>query len=154
MEKDNDLAFKPIGTGVFGNIYDQFKGKAIEAFEFLIAHEEGDLLGVFHRDGFGDVDLVWGNEKGGLKHILIKHVGEEKSFTDVEEAVNKIKSIIETGNIVFENVDKAVFQTGNEIVTVRKNLRDKGKKIADKNWILTAYDETTADGGSAITTSN
>ena len=27
-------------------------------------------------------------------------------------------------------------------------------KIADKNWILTAYDETTADGGSAITTSN
>lgn len=33
-------------------------------------------------------------------------------------------------------------------------LREKGKKIADKNWVLTAYDETTADGGSAITTSN
>lgn len=154
MKIDNNQSFKPIGTGVFGNIYDQFKGKAKEAFYFLIAHEEGDLLGVFHRDGFGDVDLVWGNEKSGLKHILLKHVGEGKSFTDIEKVVNEIKDIIEIGDIVFENVDKAVFQVGNKIATVRKNLRDKGKKIADKNWILTAYDETTADGGSAITTNN
>ena len=27
---------RPIGKGVFGNIYDQFKGKAKEAFEFLV----------------------------------------------------------------------------------------------------------------------
>lgn len=44
MEKDNIIPLNPIGTGVFGNIYDQFKGKAKEAFEFLIANEEGDLL--------------------------------------------------------------------------------------------------------------
>lgn len=91
---DNKLNAKntKIETSEFGPIYRQFEGKVKEAFEFLIAHEDGDLL--------------------------------------------------------------AMFQIGNKIVTVRKNLRDKGKKIADKNWVLTAYDEKAADGGSAITTSN
>ena len=143
-----------VEIGNFGPIYRQFKGKAKEAFEFLINHEDGDLLAVFHREGFGDVDLVWGNENGGLKHILLKHLGNDKSFVNMEDAAYQIKEIIETGKTAFENIDKAVFQIGNKIVTVRKNFREKGKKIADKNWVLTAYDETTADGGSAITTSN
>ena len=158
MDKDQiqgeKIELKPIGKGAFGDIYDQFKGKAMEAFGFLITHEDGDLLGVFYREGFGDIDLVWGNENGGLKHILLKHFGDNKSFTKVEDAAIEIKNIIETGELVFENADKGIFQIGNKIVTIRKNLREKGKKIADKNWVLTAYDETTADGGSAITTSN
>ena len=29
---------------------------------------------------------------------------------------------------------------------IRKNIREKDKKIADKNWVLTAYDELSADG--------
>ena len=152
QRKHNEI--RPIGIGNFGNIYDQFKGKAVDAFKFLIKHKEGDLLGVFYREGFGYVDLVWGNENGGLKHILLKHVGKRKSFENIEAAVYEIRNIIELGKIVFENVDKTVFQIDKRIVTVRKNLREKGKKIADKNWVLTAYDETTADGGSAITTSN
>lgn len=143
-----------VELGDFGPIYRQFRGKAKEAFEFLITHKDGDLLAVFHREGFGDVDLVWGNENGGLKHILLKHLGNEKSFVDMEDAACQIKEIIETGKTAFENTDKAVFQIENKIVTVRKNFREKGKKIADKNWVLTAYDETAADGGSAITTSN
>ena len=126
-EQKND-EIKPIGIGTFGNIYDQFKGKAVDAFKFLIKHKEGDLLGVFYRDGFGYVDLVWGNENGGLKHILLKHVGEKKSFENVETAVCKIRNIIELGEIVFENVDKAVFQIDNRIVTVR-NLKPKQDMI-------------------------
>lgn len=153
---DNKLNAKKteIETGDFGPIYRQFKGKVKEAFDFLINHKEGDLLAVFHREGFGDIDLVWGNDNGGLKHILLKHIGDEKSFVNVEDAACKIKEIIESGKTAFENIDKAVFQIGNKIVTVRKNFRKNGKKIADKNWVLTAYDEKTADGGSAITTSN
>lgn len=155
MKKEKTISQETIvEIGDFGPIYRQFKGKAKEAFEFLITHEEGDLIAVFHREGFGDVDLVWGNENGGLKHILLKHLGNDKSFANMEDAACQIKEIIETGRTVFENIDKTVFQIGYKIVTVRKNFREKGKKIADKNWVLTAYDETTADGGSAITTSN
>lgn len=57
---------KPVGSGVFGNIYNQFKGKVKEAFDFLMKHKGGDLLGVFHRKDVGDIDLVWGDENGDL----------------------------------------------------------------------------------------
>ena len=119
---------KPVGSGVFGNIYNQFKGKVKEAFDFLMKHKGGDLLGVFHRKDVGDIDLVWGDENGGLAHILHKHVGEGKSFANVDEAMSHIQNIIETGKNDFEDGDKIVFRKGSELVTVRKNFREGGKK--------------------------
>ena len=136
--------------GAFGKIYRQFKGKAKEAFAFLTKMKGGDALGVFTRDGIGDIDLVWGDKNGGLAHIISKHVGEDKSFSSVEDAQSVISDIIENGKVVFENGDKVVISKDNKIVTLRKNYREHGKKIADKNWVLTAYDETKADGTSAI----
>ena len=143
---------KPVGSSVFGNIYNQFKGKVKEAFDFLMKHKGGDLLGMFHRKDVGDIDLVWGDENGGLAHILHKHVGEGKSFANVDEAMSHIQNIIETGKNDFEDGDKIVFRKGSELVTVRKNFREGGKKIADKNWILTAYDKEAADNGNRVTT--
>ena len=143
---------KPVGSGVFGNIYNQFKGKVKEAFDFLMKHKGGDLLGVFHRKDVGDIDLVWGDENGGLAHILNKHVGEGKSFANVDEVMSHIQNIIETGKNDFEDGDKIVFRKGSELVTVRKNFREGGKKIADKNWVLTAYDKEAADNGNRVTT--
>ena len=143
---------KPVGSGVFGNIYNQFKGKVKEAFDFLMKHKGGDLLGVFHRKDVGDIDLVWGDENDGLAHILNKHVGEGKSFANVDEAMSHIQNIIETGKNDFEDGDKIVFRKGSELVTVRKNFREGGKKIADKNWVLTAYDKEAADNGNRVTT--
>ncbi len=119
---------KPVGSGVFGNIYNQFKGKVKEAFDFLMKHKGGDLLGVFHRKDVGDIDLVWGDENGGLAHILNKHVGEGKSFANVDEAMSHIQNIVETGKNDFEDGDKIVFRKGSELVTVRKNFREGGKK--------------------------
>ncbi len=131
---------------MIGDVYDKFKGKAKEAFNFLASHGSGDLLGVFHRDGVGDIDVVWGDKEGGLDHIISKHVGEGKSFSDIDEAAHVIADIIKTGKNGFEDGDKIVFRKGSKLVTIRKNVRDKGKKIADKNWVLTAYDELSADG--------
>ena len=119
---------KPVRSGVFGNIYNQFKGKVKEAFDFLMKHKGGDLLGVFHRKDVGDIDLVWGDENGGLAHILHKHVGGGKSFANVDEAMSHIQNIIETGKNDFEDGDKIVFRNGSELVTVRKNFREGGKK--------------------------
>ena len=101
---------------------------------------------MFHRDGVGDIDLVWGDKGGGFEHIVSKHIGEGKSFSTVDEAAQVIDDIIKTGTKDFENGDKIVFKKGSKLVTIRKNVRDKGKKIADKNWVLTAYDELSADG--------
>ena len=141
-----NVPLKPIGKGLFGNIYDQFKGKVQEAFDFLLKHKSGDLLGVFHRKGVGDIDLIWGDNHAGLAHIINKHIGNGKSFSNMKEFIESITDIINNGNIDFENGDKIVFKKGSKLVTIRTNIRNKGKKIADKNWILTAYDELSADG--------
>ena len=58
------------GEGPFGKIYRQFKGKAKEAFDYLMKVKEGDALGVYNRKGIGDIDLVWGDKNGGLAHIM------------------------------------------------------------------------------------
>lgn len=153
--KSNVEKLKPIGKGAFGDVYNQFQGDAQEAFAFLKEKRSGDVLGVFRRDGVGNIDVVWGDKGGGLSHIIDKHVGEGKSFLSVDEAAKVIDSIIKTGDKDFENGDKIVFKKGSKLVTIRKNVRDKGKKIADKNWILTAYDELSADGDvSAIAPNN
>ena len=153
--KSNVEKLKPIGKGAFGDVYNQFQRNAQEAFAFLKEKRSGDVLGVFSRDGVGDIDVVWGDKGGGLSHIIDKHVGEGKSFLSVDEAAKVIDSIIKTGDKDFENGDKIVFKKESKLVTIRKNVRDKGKKIADKNWILTAYDELSADGDvSAIAPNN
>ena len=138
------------GEGPFGKIYRQFKGKAKEAFDYLMKVKEGDALGVYNRKGIGDIDLVWGDKNGGLAHIISKHIGKGKSFANIEDAQNSISDIINNGGVIFENGDKVVISKNGKIVTLRKNFRVKGRKIADKNWILTAYNENAADNTSAI----
>lgn len=133
---------KPIGKGVFGNIYDQFKGKVKAAFDFLIKHKSGDLLGVFHREGFGDIDLVWGDDKKGLQHIINDHIlVKDPDFQNIEETVSRINDIIMSGVIVKEGEAKIVFEKDGYRVVISKNIH--GEK---KNWILTSYDSTNGKG--------
>ena len=142
-EKSEDM-LQPIGKGVFGNIYDQFKGKVKEAFDFLTKHKSGDLLGVFHRDGFGDIDLVWGDNGGGLAHIIQRHVEEQNDFNSVEEVRDVIDDVIKNGKIVRENADKVNIDYNGYRVSVRKNVRDgQGNIVENKNWVVTAFDRST-----------
>lgn len=143
---------KPIGKGVFGNIYDQFKGKVKAAFDFLIKHKSGDLLGVFHREGFGDIDLVWGSNENseGLDHIIEKHIKAHNDFDSVESAINAIDDVIKNGSLNERKSkwDKAVFEKGGYMVVVRRNLRDNQGNVIDKNknWIVTAFDSSKKQG--------
>ena len=145
-DSTNNDKLLPIGEGAFGDVYDNFRGKAKAAFTFLMSNKSGDLLGVFHREDIGDVDVVWGDNNGGLNHIINKHVGDGKSFSNIDDAASVIDNIIKKGTKDFENGDKIVLKLGCKHVIIRKNIRDNGKKIADKNWVLTAYDELSADG--------
>lgn len=145
MEKEDVLNIQPIGFGYFGAIYDQFKGKVKEAFDFLVAQQTGDLVGVFHDDEIGDIDLVWGGleENAGLAHIIFKHVGEGKDFVTIDEVRQAIDSIMNEGKKVKNNRDKVIYELEGKRVVVRKNLRDKasGVLIDDKKkWVVTSYD--------------
>ncbi len=137
---------QPIGKGFFGNIYDQFKGKVKAALDFLLKHREGDLLGVFHRDDLGDIDLVWGNraENRGLDHIIDKHIERYHDFANAEEAMRIIDDVINNGQVNEKKSrwDKVVLDKDGYSVVIRKNLRDdKGNIIENsKNWVVTAFD--------------
>ena len=133
---------KPIGRSTFGSVYNQFKGKVLQAVNFLVNHESGDLLGVFHRNDIGDIDMVWGDEGGGLCHILNKHIND-KDFPSVKDLVSRIEDIINKGKVDkrHSNADKLVLVKDGYLVTIRRNVRERGIKIADKNWVLTAYNK-------------
>ena len=134
---------KPLGSGVFGNIYNQFKGKVKEAFDFLMKHKGGDLLGVFHRKDVGDIDLVWGDHGGGLAHTIRRHIIEQNDFKNVDEIQKVIEDVIRNGLIVRENKDKINIEYNGYRVSIKKTIRvSKGNVVENKNWIVTAFDKS------------
>lgn len=134
----------PFAFGSLGNVYTSFKGRPKEAFWFLINRQEGDARAVFTREDIGDVDLIWGDENCGVRHILVKHINE-KDFPTVNQMIEEVTSIILHGNLSFDNPDKAILQKDGFIVAIRKNYRIDGKKLETQNWILTAYSKKSSD---------
>ena len=147
MGEDANFDPKPVGVGYFGNVYDQFRGKVKEAFDFLVAHQDGDLLGVFCRDELGEIDLVWGSDEEGkgLAHIIKKHVERLKDFANVEEARCKIEDVIKNGDIIKNKWDKATIEKEGYRVAISKNVRDSQGNIVEekKNWVVTSFDNNT-----------
>lgn len=144
-DEDSKLDFdtiKPIGTNRFGKIYDQFKGKVKEAFDFLKKKEDGYLKGVFHRDDLGDIDLAWGSAPTeytgkGLAHIIRKHIMVMKDFKDLDEAMRIIEDVINNGELKKNKDPQLVnIENGDYRVVVAKN--------AEGNWILSAFDYVTS----------
>ena len=75
--------------------------KVKEGIDFLSRVRSGALQGVWHRNGIGDIDLVWGNDGGGLCHILKKHIND-KDFKNKADFVNRLNDIINNGNVDFD----------------------------------------------------
>ncbi len=140
MAEERNEEIKPIGQGENGNIYDQFRGKPKEAVDFLVKNRSGDLLGVFHRDDIGDIDLIWGNEDGGLFHIINKHVGVNENgtirdFATIDDMVDSLTNIIENGETREENDEKKVLELNGVRVVISKDYKRKSK-----NWVVSAID--------------
>ena len=128
----------PIRESRFGFVYDQFRGKAREAFDFLRKEKSGYLRGVFHRDDIGDIDLVWGDSPTrhsgkGLAHIIRKHVETLHDFNSAEEAFDVISGVVNDGTVSEGQVPNTYnIEKGNYRVVVAKDTIG--------NWVLTAFD--------------
>ena len=134
---------QPIGNSFFGKVYNQFKGKAKEAVNFLMRHRSGKLLGVFHRNDIGEISLVWGDEKGGLAHIISKHIVEQNDFNNIDDVINTMQQVINNGTITRENKDKVVIDYNDYRVAIRKQTRDNNGNVVEQgNWIVTAFDKS------------
>ncbi len=126
---------KPIGKGVFGNIYDQFKGKAKSAINFLRKIKSGEAVGALHHNEVGDISLVWGNDKAGLKKILRKH----------PEVVGNLQEILNDMHIAVSSENRIVLESNTHKAVVSTMLGEE----KTPQWLLTAYEKKNASGGSS-----
>lgn len=121
---------KPIGSGPFGNIYNQFKGKVKEAVEFLRSMKSGEAVGVLNHHTIGEISLVWGNSKAGLSKILSKH----------PEVVDNLQEILEEMEVVSQTENRIKLESKGYFAVVSREFG--GEKRA--NWLLTAYEKKEA----------
>lgn len=119
------------GSGPWGEVYDRFKGKAERAARFLTWKGGGVASGVLHREETGDVDLVWGNERMGLRHMIEKHVVELDDFDSIGELMDAVKDCVENGQLESHGDNYVFTKDGYKAVVVKAN---------EGQYVLTAYD--------------
>lgn len=126
---------KPVGVGAFGNIYNQFRGNAKAAIEFLKKVRGGEAVGALHHKDIGDIDLVWGKE--GTEHSdgyglskLVKYHPEV--LDNLQEILNDMRVVSSSKNRV--NLESETYKAG-----VR--LTWDGER---KSWLLTAFKKETS----------
>ena len=122
-----EAEIKPIGRGVFGDIYDQFKGKAKAAIDFLSRLHDGEAIGALHHKDVGDISLVWGNEKAGLQKIIKKH----------PEVLGNIQDIIDGMHIVQTSENRIKLESDSHFAVISRDWKGE----AHTPWLLTAYEK-------------
>ena len=132
-------SIKPVGVGAFGNIYNQFRGKAKEAINFLKKLGGGEATAALHHHTIGDISLVWGDKKTGLAKILRKH----------PEVVDNLQSIIDSMEVVSETDNRIKLESPTHFAVVSKEFKGEPRE----KWLLTAYEkkESLANGKSMDT---
>ncbi|MBR1769243.1 MAG: hypothetical protein IJ748_02180, partial [Bacteroidales bacterium] len=125
-----------ISEGVFGNIYNQFKGKVKEAIDFLLNNKEGIAKEVLHhKDIKGGIDLVYGTDTYGLKKIAKKH----------PEVLENLQEILDNMSIVSSSDNRIVLESATHKAVISKKIGD----IDTDNWLLTAYEKKKGNETSA-----
>ena len=118
---------KPVSVGAFGNIYNQFRGKAKAAIEFLKKLGSGEATAALHHHTIGDISLVWGDKKTGLDKILRKH----------PEVVDNLQSIIDSMEVVRESDNRIKLESPTHFAVVSKEYKGEPRE----QWLLTAYEK-------------
>ncbi|MDR1160983.1 MAG: hypothetical protein LBK45_01465 [Tannerellaceae bacterium] len=124
----------PIGKGAFGNIYDQFKGKAKEAIEFLSRTKEGEALGALHHPEIGDIDLVWG--KVGTKQS--DGYGLSKIAKFHPEVLDNLQEILSEMQVTQRTENRVQLESDKYQAAVRLEWDNQ-----KKTWLLTAFEKKT-----------
>ena len=119
-------------AGEFGPIFMGFKGNPVQAAQYLVKRKTGDAVGVFSNPEIGEIDLIWGDEKGGLAHIIDKHIVRYDDFDTLKDAMEAINKTINDGELSTQTDGRKVFYlNGNKVIVEKTN---------STNWVLTAYD--------------
>ncbi|GAA7092309.1 hypothetical protein BD0014_10240 [Helicobacter pylori] len=139
----------------WGHHYSEFKGDGLGAINKLLETKKGFVAGAFHKEGLGDIDLVWGNKDYGLEHILKRRedqalnngINETEAKKYAMSVVKTIPEVIEKGVKVERNGRVAI-----EYQNIRVGLKDnwKGEKLPN-HWVITGYEKRSENSESLYT---
>ena len=120
----------------FGEEFTGFKGK--DAIEKLLKEKRGHIKNAFERPEIGGIDLVWGDERGGLLHTINqrdKKLAEGKGTISGINMVMKIPEIIDKGVVDSDNKGRINIDYDGYRVGILPTIYE------DKvNWIVTAME--------------
>lgn len=123
---------QPIGTGDFGPIYDQFKGKAKEAIDFLMKKQGGEAVGALSHKDVGDIDLVWGEEGTGKSDGF----GLAKLAKYHPEVLENLQGILDDMHVTSRSENRINLESDTHQAAVRLTWNEQKKK-----WLLTAFEK-------------
>lgn len=126
---------KPVGVGAFGNIYNQFRGNAKAAIEFLKKVRGGEAVGALHHKDIGDIDLVWGKEGTGHSDGY----GLSKLVKYHPEVLDNLQEILNDMRVVSSSKNRVNLESETHKAGVR--LTWDGER---KSWLLTAFKNETS----------
>lgn len=126
---------KPVGVGAFGNIYNQFRGKAKAAIEFLKKVRGGEAVGALYHKDIGDIDLVWGKEGTGHSDGY----GLSKLVKYHPEVLDNLQEILNDMRVVSSSKNRVNLESETHKAGVR--LTWDGER---KSWLLTAFKKETS----------
>ena len=120
----------------FGEEFKDVKGS--DAIEKLLKEKRGHVKNAFERPEVGGIDLVWGDDKGGLLHtiqkrdkLLLKGVGHISGI----DIARKIPEIIQNGK--FDQDEEGRFNIDYEGYRVGLVPKFFDQKV---NWIVTVME--------------
>ncbi|BAW42186.1 uncharacterized protein HPF20_0381 [Helicobacter pylori] len=130
----------------WGNHYSEFKGDGLGAINKLLETKKGFVAGAFHKEGLGDIDLVWGNKDYGLEHILKRREKQAQNQGLNEQqakeyALNIVKTIpeaIEKGKVGRDIQGRLKIETNDILVALRDNWQ--GEKLKNR-WVITGFEK-------------
>lgn len=112
---------------------EEFKGyKGQDAVNKLLQEKRGHIKGAFHRDDMGDIDLLWGSDTVGLKHILQRR---EEQGINAEEFVSNLAEVVEKSEFKKRN-DRGNFELEHNGKVIIISPEYHGNKIT---YLLTSY---------------
>lgn len=166
-----------VSNGRFGKVLTEYVGKPAEAFKRLFKDkrgqaydvvtvnlpaidfdENGEMYEVIQTDGKPlniptPIDLVWGDNKKGLFHILLRHFVQQNDFhsikdaeADISVALKRFETNSEEFSVKFDkerNNFSVVDNNGIKMVIgIEQNKDDQGKDTV-RHFILTSFDIST-----------
>ncbi|WRA60177.1 DUF3519 domain-containing protein [Helicobacter pylori] len=145
-EKEKTIKQKLETPSEWRNNYSEFKGDGLGAINKLLETKKGFVAGAFHKEGLGDIDLVWGNKDYGLEHILKRRIesyikkGLKPEFAE-QRALNLVRMIpeaIEKGKVGRDAQGRLKIETKDILVALRDNWQGEPLK---SRWVITGFEK-------------